>query len=283
MIIAGTGRRTETEGWIVAGEVPNSGVHLDRSGSVVTITVHGSAGRGALDETTKIGLGTELTALAADPQVRAVVLTGAAGTFCVGQDLKEHAAALAVDATGAWDTLRAHYNPIVQALATMPKPVIAAINGTAAGAGVGFALACDVRLAADSAVLHLAFPGIGLSLDSGLSWTLPRLVGYGRALELALRPRPIPAAEALTLGLVAEVVPAATLAARAAAVAAELAAGPTVAFAAIKQALAYSAAHPLPDALDVEAALQTVAGVTADHAAAVAAFLAKRPPTFEGR
>ncbi len=256
-------------------------VEIARSDAVTTVTI--AAPRGSLDHDTKDRLRDILAAVADDPAVRAVVLAGVGSTFCVGQDLREHANALDADATAAWDTIRDHYNPIVTALATMPKPVIAAVNGTAAGAGASFAFACDLRIVAASAVFHLAFGGIGLSVDSGMSWTLPRLVGHGRALDLLLRPRPIPASSALELGLAHEVVADDALPRRAAELAAELAAGPTIAFGAAKQALAYSAAHSLGDALEVEAAMQTLAGTTDDHANAVRAFLAKQQPRFEGR
>jgi 2-(1,2-epoxy-1,2-dihydrophenyl)acetyl-CoA isomerase len=256
-------------------------VDVTSSSGVTTITL--AAPRGALDRATKERLRDLLATVSDDPAVRAVVLTGAGTAFCVGQDLREHAAALAHDATAAWDTVRDHYNPITTALATMPKPVIAAVNGVAAGAGASFAFACDLRLVAASAVFQLAFGGIGLSVDSGMSWTLPRLVGYGRAVELLLRSRPISASAALELGLATEVVPDDALAARAAELAAELAAGPTIAFGAAKQALAYSAAHGISDALEVEAAMQTLAGTTEDHVNAVQAFLAKQRPRFEGR
>lgn len=256
-------------------------VDVARSGAVTTVTV--ATSRGALDHAAKERLRDALAAAADDPAVRAVVLTGAGAAFCTGQDLREHAGALAHDATAAWDTVRDHYNPIVTALATMPKPVIAAVNGTAAGAGAAFAFACDLRLMAAGAAFHLAFGGIGLCLDSGMSWTLPRLVGYGRALDLVLRARPITAASALELGLAHEIVPDDALPRRAAELAAELAAGPTIAFGAAKQALAYSAAHGLADSLEVEAAIQTLAGTTEDHANAVRAFLAKERPRFEGR
>jgi 2-(1,2-epoxy-1,2-dihydrophenyl)acetyl-CoA isomerase len=257
------------------------GVEVAIADAVGTVTI--ASERGALSTATKTALRDALNRLADDPAVRAVVLTGSGNTFCVGQDLKEHSAALSADATAALDTVREHYNPIVTALATMPKPVIAAVNGTAAGAGAAMALACDLRLVSDAAVFYLAFAGIGLSVDSGLSWTLPRLVGFGRATDLLLRARPVSAADALALGLITEVVPGADLAARAATVAAELAAGPTIAFGATKQALAYSAAHGLTDALDMEAGMQTLAGTTEDHADAVRAFLEKRPPVFRGR
>jgi len=255
-------------------------VEIARSDAVTTVTIRG---RGSLDRDTKEQLRDVLAEVADDPSVRAVVLTGSGTSFCVGQDLREHASALSSDATAAWDTLRDHYNPIVTALATMPKPVIAAVNGVAAGAGASFAFACDLRLLATGAVFHLAFGGVGLSVDSGMSWTLPRLVGYGRALDLLLRARPIPASSALELGLAHEIIPDDVLPDRAAELAARLAAGPTIAFGAAKQALAYSAAHSLADSLEVEAAMQTLAGTTEDHVAAVRAFLAKEAPRFNGR
>ncbi|MDQ1486235.1 MAG: 2-(1,2-epoxy,2-dihydrophenyl)acetyl-CoA isomerase [Actinomycetota bacterium] len=262
---------------------PEGGVGIEIADAVATITI--ATARGALDTRAKTALRDGLERIASDVRVRAVVLTGVGRTFCVGQDLVEHSTALADDATAAWDTLREHYNPIVTSLATMPKPVIAAVNGVAAGAGASFAFACDLRLIADDAAFHLAFAAVGLSPDSGLSWTLPRLIGHGRAAELLLRPRqrPIPASDAVLLGLVHAVVPAADLHARARELALELAAGPTVAYGAAKQAMAYSAGHGLVDALDMEAGLQTLAGTTEDHAGAVAAFLEKRPPTFRGR
>jgi 2-(1,2-epoxy-1,2-dihydrophenyl)acetyl-CoA isomerase len=266
---------------VAAPESPAVGVRVDRADAVATVTI--ATPRGALDTGAKTALRAALQRVAEDPGVRAVVLTGAGTTFCVGQDLRSHAAALTHDATSAWETVREHYNPIVTALATMPKPVIAAVNGVAAGAGAAFAFACDLRLMADTAVFHLAFGAVGLSTDSGMSWTLPRLVGFGRAMDLLLRPRPISATSALDLGLAHEVLDAGSLTARATAVAAELAAGPTIAFGAAKQAVAYSAGHGLVDALEMEAALQTVAGTTEDHADAVRAFLDKRAPRFNGR
>ena len=172
----------------------HAGVDVTMAGPVATVAMAGP--HGALDNATKTALRVKLTELADDPAVRAVVLTGSGTAFCVGQDLREHAAALATDATAAWDTLRDDYNPIVLALATMAKPVIAAVNGTAAGAGAAFAFACDLRLMAEDAAFHLAFTSVGLSFDSGLSWTLPRLVGLGRATELLLRPRPVSALRA---------------------------------------------------------------------------------------
>ena len=165
----------------------------------------------------------------------------------------------------------------------MPKPVVAAVNGVAAGAGAAFAFAADVRLVAESAGFNLAFTGIALSADSGSSWWLPRLVGAAKAKELLLLPRTVGAQEALDLGLATEVVPDADLAERTGELARQFAAGPTVAYGAVRQAVAYSATHPLEESLAHEAELMALTGATADHTAAVEAFLAKRKPDFEGR
>jgi 2-(1,2-epoxy-1,2-dihydrophenyl)acetyl-CoA isomerase len=165
----------------------------------------------------------------------------------------------------------------------MDKPVVAAVNGIAAGAGAAFAFACDLRIVASGAGFNLAFAGIGLSCDSGSSWTLPRLVGWARARELLLLPRTVPADEALELGLATEVVPDADVLGRATELAEQLAAGPTVAYGAIRRALSYSATHELTDALSLEAELMRLTGATDDHRGAVSAFLAKQRPTFHGR
>ena len=165
--------------------------------------------------------------VAADPEVRCVVLTGSGRAFCVGQDLKEHLAGLRGDTSVPLsDTVEKHYNPTVLALATMPKPVVAAVNGVAAGAGASLAFAADFRVLADSAAFNTSFAGVALSCDTGASWTLPRLVGRGKAMELLYFPRTVPAAEALELGLATQVVPADELAATVRELAARLAAGP---------------------------------------------------------
>jgi 2-(1,2-epoxy-1,2-dihydrophenyl)acetyl-CoA isomerase len=213
-----------------------------------------------------------------------VVLTGAGDrAFCVGQDLREHTTLLAAGDDILFRTVPEHYNPIAQALATMAKPVIAAVNGIAAGAGAAFTFAADLRIVAESAGFNLAFTAIGLSADSGSSWWLPRLVGPARAKELLLMPRTIGAPEALALGLASEVVPDAELAGRVAEVAGRLAAGPTVAYGAVRRAVTYSLAHDLEASLAHEAQLMGLTGATADHAAAVESFLTKQPPVFEGR
>lgn len=257
-------------------------VLLSRDGAVATVTLHRPEVMNACSRAMKEALLATLTELGADPEVRAVVLTGSGRGFCVGQDLAEHAALLAARDPAPLQTVTAHYNPIVRALTGMPKPVIAAVNGVAAGAGASFAFACDLRLAAPEASFLLAFTRVGLAPDSGASWSLPRLVGASRAAELMLLAEPLGADEALRIGLVHRVVPAAELAGAAAELAGRLAAGPTRAYAAVKEALLGAADGDLEAALGREARLQAACGATADHAEAVSAFLAKRRPMFTG-
>jgi 2-(1,2-epoxy-1,2-dihydrophenyl)acetyl-CoA isomerase len=267
---------TATKGFGMA-----DGVLYEVSEGLATVTLNRPEAMNALDTRTKEALRDALRAAGADEAVRAVLLTGTGKAFCVGQDLKEHVGVLA--AGGGMTTVAEHYNPITTALATMPKPVVAAVNGVAAGAGAGFALAADYRIAADTASFNTAFAGVALSADSGMSWTLPRLIGHARAADLLLFPRSVPAAEALELGLVHRVVPAAELPGQALALARRLAAGPTVAYASIKAALAFGAGHDLPETLAREDELQSRAGASQDHRAAVAAFLAKETPRYTGR
>jgi 2-(1,2-epoxy-1,2-dihydrophenyl)acetyl-CoA isomerase len=176
-----------------------------------------------------------------------------------------------------------HYNPIAELLATMNKPVVAAINGVAAGAGAAFALAADLRVMVDTAGMNLAFAGIALSCDSGSSWWLQRLVGPARAKELLLLPRTVPAAECLDLGLVTQVVPAEDFDATVRDLATTLAAGPTLAYGSIRRSIAFSAGHDLAASLAQEAEFMALTGASADHHAAVEAFLAKEQPRFTGQ
>lgn len=261
---------------------PSPPVVCEVADDVATVVLDRPDAMNALDTALKEALRDTLAEVAGDSTVRAVVLTGRGRAFCVGQDLREHSAALAADATAAWTTVPEHYTPIATALATMPKPVVAAVNGIAAGAGAAFACACDFRIVADSAGFNLAFAGIGLSCDSGSSWSLPRLVGMARAKELLLLPRTVPAGEALTLGLATQVVPADQVLAVAQELAHRLAAGPTVAYGAIRRALAFSAGHDLGASLEHEAELMRLTGTTDDHRRAVASFNRKEPPAFGG-
>jgi 2-(1,2-epoxy-1,2-dihydrophenyl)acetyl-CoA isomerase len=254
---------------------------------LATITLNRPDAMNALNTETKVALRDSLRQAADDPAVRAVLLIGSGRAFCVGQDLKEHIGSLAADREagtgGSMDTVREHYNPIVTAIAQMPKPVVAGVNGVAAGAGAGFAFAADYRVVADTAAFNTSFAGVALSADSGISWTLPRLIGGGRAAGLLLFPRSVSAQEALDLGIANRVVPAADLAAEAAAVARQLAGGPTVAYAAIKESLAYGAGHGLVETLAKEGELQARAGASEDHRIAVEAFVKKEKPSFLGR
>ncbi|MFI1099013.1 enoyl-CoA hydratase/isomerase family protein [Streptomyces melanogenes] len=254
---------------------------------LATITINRPDAMNAMNTEAKVALRGAARAAAADPGVRAVLLTATGRAFCVGQDLKEHVALLAADraaGTGStMSTVREHYNPIVKALTEMPKPVVAGVNGVAAGAGFGFALAADYRVVADTAAFNTSFAGVALTADSGVSWTLPRLIGHSRAADLLLFPRSITAQEAYELGIVNKLVPADSLAAEAAAVARALADGPTLAYAALKESLAYGAGHSLAEALEKEDELQTRAGASEDHGIAVAAFLAKEKPKYVGR
>ena len=232
----------------------------------------------------KVALLAALEQVAADDAVRCVVLTGTGRAFSVGQDLREHAEVLASgDLSSLWSTVPEHYNPVSTLLATMPKPVVACVNGVAAGAGASFAMAADLRLVGASAGFNLAFTGIGLSADSGATWYLPRLVGTGRAMDLLLRPRTVRADEALAIGLATRGRPRREAAGRTAEVAAALAAGPTLAYAAVRRAVAFSAAHDLPASLAHESDAMTATGSTQDHADAVRAFLAKEKPVFSAR
>lgn len=219
----------------------------------------------------------------ADTAVRAVVLTGAGRAFCAGQDLKEHISLLEAGDPAPLHTVDLHYNPMVRTIINMPKPVIAAVNGSAAGAGASLAYASDLRIAGGSAKFLMAFANVGLTADSGASWTLPRLIGHGRAMEMMLLAQPVAAEEALRIGMVNQVVPDDELLGTAHALAARLAAGPTTAYAKIKEALAVAADGTLEDALAAESRTQAEAGATEDHREAVEAFVAKRKPKFIGR
>jgi 2-(1,2-epoxy-1,2-dihydrophenyl)acetyl-CoA isomerase len=256
---------------------------VDRTGAVATLTLNRPDAMNALDVDLKEALRDTLAALESDRSCRAVVLTGAGAAFCVGQDLREHARTLAAGATDL-DTVRAHYNPIAQRLANMPKPVVAAVHGTAAGAGASLALLADFRIGGPRTTLLMAFANVGLAGDTGVSWSLPRIVGHARAVELLLLAEPVRSAQAFEMGLLSrlveddeQVLPAAQE------LAARLSAGPTVAYGAIKRELSIGDAGTLSDALAAEARAQAICGATSDHKDAVSAFVAKQKPAFEGR
>jgi 2-(1,2-epoxy-1,2-dihydrophenyl)acetyl-CoA isomerase len=256
---------------------------VDRTDAVVTLTMNRPESMNSLDVDLKEALRDTLASLASDPACRAIVLTGAGKAFCVGQDLREHAQILTSGATDL-DTVRAHYNPIAERLVSMPKPVIAAVRGTAAGAGAALALLADFRVGGPKTTLLMAFANVGLAGDTGVSWSLPRIVGQARALELLLLAEPVRSGPAYEMGLLSKLVEddeqvlpvAQELAAR-------LAAGPTVAYGAIKRELEAAASGTLAQALEAEAVAQAICGATSDHQSAVASFVAKQKPIFEGR
>jgi 2-(1,2-epoxy-1,2-dihydrophenyl)acetyl-CoA isomerase len=259
-------------------------VLYDVDGGVATLTLNRPEAMNSLDVAARTALLEAVRAAAEDAAVRCVVLTGTGRAFCVGQDLKEHVRILADGSSDAlFTTVPEHYNPIVTALATMPKPVVAAVNGVAAGAGASLAFACDFRVLADTAGFNLAFSGIALSCDTGSSWTLPALVGRAKAIELLYFPRTIGAAESLELGLATTVVPVDDLAGEVERLVTRLAAGPTRAFGAIRRSVAFSAGHDLAASLGFEAEMMALTGSSEDHLNAVHAFVDKQKPVFEGR
>jgi 2-(1,2-epoxy-1,2-dihydrophenyl)acetyl-CoA isomerase len=255
------------------------GLRVDIDGPVATLTLDRPEALNALTVALKVALRRELERIADDRTVRAVILTGAGRAFCAGQDLAERERP---DAAPLDEELRERYNPVIRALRSMGQPVIAAVNGVAAGAGASLAFACDLRIAAAEARFVLAFGRIGLVPDSGATWFLPRLVGAARAAEVALVGEPIPADEALRIGLVSRVVPADDLVAEARALADRVATGAPLAIALTKGALDRSWSIELAEALDGEAKLQGIAGASADHAEGLAAFREKREPRFTG-
>jgi 2-(1,2-epoxy-1,2-dihydrophenyl)acetyl-CoA isomerase len=229
----------------------------------------------------KVALREAVAEVAADPGCRAVVLTGAGRSFSAGQDLKEHTDALATSASPL-TTVVEHFNPLVRALAGLAKPVVAAVGGTAAGAGASLTFLADFRIGGPRTTFLMAFANVGLAGDTGASWTLPRLVGYAKAAEMLLLAEPVRAEEAHRIGLLhqlvaddADVLPTAQ------ALAARLAAGPTFAYGQIKRQLLGSTGT-LDASLELEADAQALCGATVDHRHATAAFVAKEKPTFTG-
>ena len=253
-------------------------VETTRAGAVLTITLNRPDKLNAFDAATHKAFAGALKE-AADDEVRAVVLTGSGRGFCVGQDLAE----LREGERDVAALLRERWNRHVLGLRGLEKPVLAAVNGAAAGAGISLACACDVRVAADSAAFVPAFVSVGLVPDTGGSWLVPRLLGYARAFEWMCSGRKIGAAEALEWGLVSEVVPADAVLARAQERAAGLAALPTRAIAMTKRLFEHAHSSRLEDQLELEAQLQVAATRTADFAEGVTAFLEKREPRFSGR
>ena len=248
-------------------------------GGVLTITLNRPDVLNAINEQLTTELGEALRAAERSEEVRCVVLTGAGRGFCSGQDLRDRAAG----DFSYREHLRATYNPVILQLRTLEKPVLAAVNGVAAGAGCSLALAADLRIASERASFIELFARVGLVPDSGSTWFLPRLVGVGKAFEMTYTTDPVDAQEALRIGLVNRVVPHEELMSKTKELAARLAAGPTKAYGLTKRAIHSALGASLEQALEYEAHLQEIAGRTADHREGVTAFIEKRLPTYTGQ
>lgn len=253
-------------------------ITLETKDGVATLTLNRPAAYNAFNDAMGEEVGDALGQAAKDGGVRALLLTGAGKAFCSGQDLKSIEPGRSLG-----DVVEKVWNPVLQGLWGLEKPVVAALNGIAAGAGASLALACDLRVASEKAALSVAFTKVGVVPDSGMTWTLPRLVGMGKALELAYLADPVDATTAERLGLVNRVVPADDLLEEAGSLARRLAEGPTLAYALTKRAMRRAATSTFTEALEYEGHLQEIAGRSADYGEGVAAFVEKRPARFQGR
>ena len=249
------------------------------SDGVLTLTLNRPDALNSFTVEMKEGLLAALKDAARDKEIRAVILTGAGRAFSAGQDLKERQGP---DVADLGTELRLRYNPIVLAMRRLEKPIVGAINGVAAGAGISIAMACDILIAAENATFIEAFSRVGLVPDTGSTWFLPRLVGSARAAEMMFTADPIDAATAERIGLINRAVPDEKLTAEANALAQRLAKAAPIALALAKRALNRAYEMNLEQALDFEAQLQSIAGRSADHREGVAAFVEKRPPRFSG-
>jgi len=262
---------------------PYETITYDKSEGVAVITLNRPDVLNAVNEKMGVELLDALRAVERDREVRCVVITGKGRAFCAGEDIQ--------DLRGDYERgvnpklgkrLLHKYNPIIKRIRQMEKPVIAAVNGVAAGAGAGIAYSCDIRIASDTAKFIQAFIRVGLGPDSGTSFFLPRLVGFAKAMQLSLTGDEISSQDAERFGLVVRVVPADQLMPVTREIAAKLASGPTRAIGLTKRALNKSISSDLETVLEYESYIQEIAGTTSDHIEAVKAFFEKRKPVFTG-
>lgn len=256
---------------------------VERGDGVATVTLNRPDKLNSFNETMHRELAEATAEIAADAGTRAVLLTGAGRGFCAGQDLSDRAVQPGAEPRDLSQSIGQWYNPLVRRLRAMDKPIVCAVNGVAAGAGANIALACDIVLAARSAVFIQAFCKIGLVPDSGGTWTLPRLVGMARARGLALLGDKVPAPQAEAWGMIWKCLDDDQLLPEAMALTASLAKQPTKALALIKKALDAAATNTLDEQLDLERDCQAELGRSHDYREGVAAFIDKRAPKFEGR
>jgi 2-(1,2-epoxy-1,2-dihydrophenyl)acetyl-CoA isomerase len=250
---------------------------------VETITLNRPEKLNALNPEMHQLLRTALERAAVEPAIRAVLLTGAGRGFCTGQDLAERDVSAGAAPIDLSVSLGSHYNPLVRRMRALPKPVVCAVNGVAAGAGANIALACDLVIAARSASFVQAFSRLGLVPDAGGSYFLPRLIGTARAMGLALLAEKLDAEQAAQWGLIWKVVDDVRLAEEARALADRLASGPTKGFGLLKKAMYASPGNSLDAQLDLERDLQREAGYSEDYREGVTAFKEKREPRFKGK
>ncbi|HEY8677542.1 MAG TPA: enoyl-CoA hydratase-related protein [Candidatus Dormibacteraeota bacterium] len=254
----------------------------ERTGRVLTLTMNRPDALNALNQAATRELRKAFEAAGRDPEVGSVILTGAGRAFCTGADLREVSGRYDAGDTQLGEDLRRNYSPLIRAIRSCAKPVIAAINGTAAGAGLSLALACDIRLAASTAQLIVVFIRVGLVPDAGSLFFLTRIFGLSKATEMAMTGDAMSADEAHRLGAIAAVVPPDQLMAIAMERASRLAEGPSKTYGLIKRGLDRALDLDLDQTLELESHLQTLAAKTADHREAVKAFLEKRKPVFKG-
>ncbi|MBX9669363.1 MAG: enoyl-CoA hydratase/isomerase family protein [Candidatus Obscuribacterales bacterium] len=256
----------------------------EKKGNVGIITLNRPDKLNAFNDELTFRLQDALKEMEKDKDVRAIVITGSGRGFCSGQDLQSRSISQEVgERPSLGDSIRRRYNPIVSKIRRMEKPIIAAVNGVAAGAGASLAFACDFRIASENSSFIQSFTKVGLVPDSGSTFMLPRLIGATKAFELMLSAEKLPAAEALKLNLINKVVPDSEVIKEALVLAEKLAAGPTKAFGLTKRAVNRALFHDLEDLLEYEASLQEIAGRSDDFQEGVKAFVEKRTPAYTGK